>query len=269
MTYIKIIFLLLISSAVYANSIDINEEIKFTSILQNAQIYIDKNRDKTIEDIKKIDNLFENNEKNILSFGYSPSFDVWIKFTIFNNSDKTLNKIIEYNNPLSTNVEFFDPNNNYEIQNNGLLFDNIDKKTINPIFNIKIEANQSKTYYLKASSYITTLIIDLKLWDENSFYKKEIKHQVVLALFFGAMLILGIYNLFIFFFTRDISYLYYVFYIVGLIIHHLMYTGIANTYFLDYKSMISIVSLASKMKLVLLQMMKDLIFMKKLNSNSF
>lgn len=44
--------LLLISSAVYANSININEEIKFVSILQNAQIYIDKNRDKKIEDIK-------------------------------------------------------------------------------------------------------------------------------------------------------------------------------------------------------------------------
>lgn len=245
MIYIKIIFLLLISSTVYANSINVDEDSKSLSILQNAQIYIDKNRDKTIDDIKKMDNLFEKNEKNILSFGYSPNFDVWVKFTISNNSDKTLNKIIEYNNPLSTNVEFFDPNKNYQIQNDGLLFDKVDKKTINPIFHIKIEANQSNIYYLKASSYITTLIIDLKLWDEDSFYKKEIKHQVILALFFGAMLILGIYNLFIYFFTRDISYLYYVFYIVGLIIHHLMYTGIANTYFLDYKSMITIVSLAS------------------------
>lgn len=245
MFYIKIIFLLLISSSVYANSININEEIKFVSILQNAQIYIDKNRDKTIEDIKKMDILFENNQKNILSFSYSPNFDVWIKFTIFNNSDKTINKIIEYNNPLSTNIEFFDPNKNYQSQYDGLLFDKVDKKTINPIFNIKIEANQSNTYYLKASSYITTLIIDLNLWDEDSFYKKEIKHQVILALFFGAMLILGIYNLFIYFFTKDISYLYYVFYIVGLIIHHLMYTGTANTYFLDYKSMITIVSFAS------------------------
>ncbi|MDD2896528.1 MAG: 7TM diverse intracellular signaling domain-containing protein [Aliarcobacter sp.] len=245
MTYIKIIFLLLISSTVCANSINIYEDTKSLSILQNAQIYIDKNRDKTIEDIKKMDNLFEKNEKNILSFGYSPNFDVWVKFTISNNCDKTFNKIIEYNNPLSTNVEFFDPNKNYQIQNDGLLFDKLDKKTINPIFNIKIEANQSNTYYLKASSYITTLIIDLKLWDEDSFYKKEIKHQVILALFFGAMLILGIYNLFIYFFTKDISYLYYVFYIIGLIIHHLMYTGIANTYFLDYKSMITIVSFAS------------------------
>ena len=245
MPYIKIIFLLLISSAVYANSININEEIKFVSVLQNAQIYIDKNKDKTIEDIKNIDNLFENNEKNILSFGYSPNFDVWIKFTISNKSDKTLNKILEYNNPLSTNIEFFDPKKNYQVQNDGLLFNKIDKKTINPTFLINIEANQSATYYLKASSYITTLIIDLKLWDEETFYKKEIKHQVILALFFGAMLILGIYNLFIYFFTKDISYLYYVLYIVGLIIHHLMYTGIANTYFLNYNSMITIVSLAS------------------------
>ena len=122
MIYIKIIFLLLISSVVYANSINIYKDTKSLSILQTAQIYIDKNRNKTIEDIKKMDSLFEKNEKNILSFGYSPNFDVWVKFTISNNSDKTLNKIIEYNNSLSTNVEFFDPNKNYQIQNDGLLF---------------------------------------------------------------------------------------------------------------------------------------------------
>ncbi|MGD9625560.1 MAG: histidine kinase dimerization/phosphoacceptor domain -containing protein [Arcobacter sp.] len=39
--------------------------------------------------------------------------------------------------------------------------------------------------------------------------------------------------------------LYYVLYILGLIIHHLMYTGIANVYFLNYEQKITIVSLAS------------------------
>ena len=178
-------------------------------------------------------------------FGYSPNFDVWIKFTLKNSSNNSIKKILEYNNPLTTNIEFYDSKKDYKVQKHGLLSQNDNKFVLNPIFLIELEANEEKTYFLKASSEITTLIINLKLWDEEKFYEKEIKHQVVLCLFFGAMFILAIYNLFIYFFTRDISYFYYVIYIFGLIIHHLMYTGIANIYLFDYDSMLLIVSLAS------------------------
>lgn len=244
MFYLKIIFLLLFSSTLFANIIDINEETKTLDILSKSEIYIDKNKNLTFEDIKNQNIKFEKNNKNILSYGYSPTFDVWIKFTLKNSSKKTIKKIIEYDNPLTTNVDFFDFNKN-SIQKDGLLSKDINKFVINPIFSIELNPNEENTYFIKASSFITTLIIDLKLLDEESFYKKEIKHQIILSLFFGAMLILGIYNFFIYLFTRDISYLYYVLYILGLIIHHLMYTGIANVYFLNYEQKITIVSLAS------------------------
>ena len=244
MFYLKIIFLLLFSSTLFANMIDINEETKTLDILSKSEIYIDKNKNLTFEDIKNQNIKFEKNNKNILSYGYSPTFDVWIKFTLKNSSKKTIKKIIEYDNPLTTNVDFFDFNKN-SIQKDGLLSKDINKFVINPIFSIELNPNEENTYFIKASSFITTLIIDLKLLDEESFYKKEIKHQIILSLFFGAMFILGIYNFFIYLFTRDISYLYYVLYILGLIIHHLMYTGIANVYFLNYEQKITIVSLAS------------------------
>lgn len=244
MFYLKIIFLLLFSSTLFANVIDINEETKTLDILSKSEIYIDKNKNLTFEDIKNQNIKFEKNNKNILSYGYSPTFDVWIKFTLKNSSKKTIKKIIEYDNPLTTNVDFFDFNKN-SIQKDGLLSKDINKFVINPIFSIELNPNEENTYFIKASSFITTLIIDLKLLDEESFYKKEIKHQIILSLFFGAMFILGIYNFFIYLFTRDISYLYYVIYILGLIIHHLMYTGIANVYFLNYEQKITIVSFAS------------------------
>ncbi len=77
------------------------------------------------------------------------------------------------------------------------------------------------------------------------FFKKEIKHQIILTLFFGAMFILAIYNLFIYFFTKDISYLYYVLYILGIIVHHLLYIGFANIYLLEPSLMIKTIEAAS------------------------
>lgn len=244
MTYLKIIFFLFVSTNLFSNSIDIAKKNQI-ELLQTSEIFIDEKRDYTIDKIVVSDDLFQKNDKNILSFGYSPDFDVWIKFTLKNSSNNSMKKILEYNNPLTTNIEFYDSKKDYKVQKHGLLSQNDNKFVLNPIFLIELEANEEKTFFLKASSEITTLIINLKLWDEENFYEKEIKHQVVLCLFFGAMFILAIYNLFIYFFTRDISYFYYVIYIFGLIIHHLMYTGIANVYLFDYDSMLLIVSLAS------------------------
>lgn len=244
MTYLKIILLLFISTNLFSDLIEIDKKNQI-ELLQTSEIFIDEKRDYTIDKIVVSDDLFQKNDKNILSFGYSPDFDVWIKFTLKNSSNNSIKKILEYNNPLTTNIEFYDSKKDYKVQKHGLLSQNDNKFVLNPIFLIELEANEEKTYFLKASSEITTLIINLKLWDEEKFYEKEIKHQVVLCLFFGAMFILAIYNLFIYFFTRDISYFYYVIYIFGLIIHHLMYTGIANIYLFDYDSMLLIVSLAS------------------------
>lgn len=244
MTYLRILFLLFISTNLFSTSIDINNKNQI-NLLSSSEIFIDQKRDYNIDKIVDSFHLFVKNDKDILSFGYSPDFNVWVKFTLKNSSDNKVKKILEYNNPLTTNIEFYNPNKNYAVEKNGLLSNIEEKFVINPTFLIELEANEEKIYFLKASSEITTLIINLKLWNEDKFYEKEIKHQVVLCLFFGAMSILAIYNLFIYFFTRDVSYFYYVVYIFGLIIHHLMYTGIANIYLFDYESMITIVGLAS------------------------
>ncbi|MFW3426095.1 7TM diverse intracellular signaling domain-containing protein [Aliarcobacter butzleri] len=240
----KLALFIIFSSNIYANILNIDENTKNINLLQYSEIYIDKTRSLTIEDIKNPNIKFEKNDKNILAYGYSPDLDVWIKITIKNNSNKPILKIIEYNNPLTTNIDFFDSNKNIHLKD-GFLIDNLDKSTINPIFKIELNPNEENIYFIKATSNITTLIVDLKLWDENVFYKKEIKHQLILSLFFGAMFILGIYNLFIYVFTKDKSYLYYVLYIFGLILHHLVYVGFAKLYIFNLETLKIIIELAA------------------------
>ncbi|PLY11483.1 MAG: histidine kinase [Arcobacter sp.] len=245
MKHLKIIFFLFITTFIYANPVTVDNQTKFINLLPHSEIFLDRSRNMTIDEIDNSSQLFKKNDKKLLGFGYSPDFDVWIKFTLKNNTDKVISKILEYDNPLTTNIEFYNPNKNYKKEEDGLSLKNLHETIINPIFIIELKPKESSTYYVKASSFITTLIVKLNLWNSDSFYNKEIKHQLILALFFGAMLILALYNLFIFFFTRDISYLYYVVYMIGLIIHHLLYVGIANAYFLTSENMTIIISMAS------------------------
>lgn len=241
MNYMKLFFLLIFFTLCDAKPIIIDSHTKEINLLSQSEIYIDHSRKLTIEQIKNSNIAFEKNEKNLLGFGYSPNFDVWIRFTLYNNTNKNIERILEYANALTTDILFFDEKNSVK---DGL-FHAENRNTINPIFNISLNANESKTYYVKASSYITSLIVKLNLLDTSHFYSKEIQHQFILALFFGAMIILGLYNLFIYFFTKDISYLYYVLYLVGIIVHHLMYVGISSIYLLNSQWMHYAVSSAS------------------------
>ncbi|AXH11286.1 7TM diverse intracellular signaling domain-containing protein [Halarcobacter bivalviorum] len=229
--YKIIIALFLLFSMLYSKPITLYENLKEIDILKYSDLYIDYSKELTINDIKKNKDLFQINNNSRLSYGYSPDFNVWIRFKLKNGTNKKLQKILEYDNPLTTHIEFYDLEENSK-KIKGLYFRQNDIKTVNSTFKIDLKPNSEKTFYIKANSQITTLIIKLKIWDYLTFFEKELKHQMILALFFGAMFILGIYNLFIFFFTRDISYLYYVIYIIGIIVHHLLYVGFATIYLL-------------------------------------
>ena len=238
-----LIFLFYIS-AQNLSALEINKTTKFYNLLPHAKIYIDKSKSLTIKNILLIKSKFKKNDKKFLTYGYAPDFNVWLTFTLKNSTNKPLDKILEYKNPLTTHIEFFCPIDNL-IQKEGLYQIAKDRKTLNPIFEINLQPQESKIFYIKATSHITTLKIALNLYDNKSFYEKEIKHQLILGLFFASMLILGVYNLFIYFFTKDISYLYYVLYIFGIIAHQMIYTGMANVYLFSQPLRINFVEYAS------------------------
>lgn len=224
------VILLLLFAVSQLFSVEIYNQKIFENLLPNAEIYIDKNNSLNIDTVQTQD-FFKNYQKN-LGFGYSPNFTVWIRFTLENKSAKKIDKIIEYANPLTTNVTFFDPQSN-RIHKDGLIYISSNRESLNPIFAITLEPHSSKTFYIKAYSHITTLIVSVNLWDKKSFYSHEIKHQFILAMFFGAMGIIILYNFLIYWGTREISYLYYVLFFVSIAIHHILYLGLAGLYLLS------------------------------------
>jgi two-component sensor histidine kinase len=211
-------------------------------LLSDSKMYIDHTKKVTIETIEE--QAFTPIEKNELGFGYGPDFDVWIKIELNNPYDEKLTKIIEYTNPLTTTVELYDASTHRLLDKGGTSAD-CTIESINPAFAITLQAHEHKTYYLKASSSVTTLIVGLTLWDMRTFYEHESKHQFTLALFFGAMGIIILYNLFIYLFAREKVYLYYVLGFAGIIFHHLFYKGLAGLYFFSPDEVMGIVKYAS------------------------
>ena len=221
---------MLFLSYLSATNIDIDKSSNI-DILSSSEIFIDYSKKLTIDKIIENKVSFSKIDSSAKKFGYSPDFKVWIKFTLHNIENEAILKIIEFDNPLVTNINFYENNNLKESE--GLLNKSIERKSVNPVFHIKLEKDETKTYYIEASSKKTSLSLKLNLYSYEAFYKQEIIQQIILSLFFGGMIVLALYNLSIYFMIKYISYFYYVGYIITLVFHHLLYVGFANLYLFD------------------------------------
>ena len=88
MKKVLFIFIIFISS-LFANTIDINKSFS-KEILSSSQIFIDDSKKLTIKEISNNQVDFTDINSSIKRFGYSPNFNVWIKFTIHNSENELL-----------------------------------------------------------------------------------------------------------------------------------------------------------------------------------
>jgi hypothetical protein len=57
------------------------------------------------------------------------------------------------------------------------------------------------------------------------------KNTIILALFFGAMGIVVLYNIIVLFVTKELNYLYFILFFITIGFHHLMYKDVMTLYF--------------------------------------
>lgn len=81
----------------------------------------------------------------------------------------------------------------------------------NMVVPIKAQAGDQISLFFRMASKITPIKqFEAKLWTEQAFWPHTIQLQSMHGLYFGAVLIIALYNLFIFFSVRESAYLLYV-----------------------------------------------------------
>lgn len=102
----------------------------------------------------------------------------------------------------------------------------------NFLFDFPIAPNETKTIYLRLGSHDgihePSPII---LWDKEAFTFASNINSLGLGLYFGIMIVMVIYNLFIYFVVKDVTYIYYVLYISGFMSWLATYYGYCFQYF--------------------------------------
>ena len=196
-------------------------------VLHTSEVYIDKNSSYTIKNIHDADfKNFKTLDTNKINLGYTTD-TVWLKFSISNPTDKPLKKVLVLDNQMLDSIILFTKENSiYNQENFGIKYDkDFNDKILDFYFNLSLEANETRDYYLQVSSISSAVYFKLELMDKDELVINELNHQLILTMFFIGLLTLLIYNSFIYFFTKDINYIFYVGYLFFTLWNHTSYTG--------------------------------------------
>jgi two-component system NtrC family sensor kinase len=159
-----------------------------------------------------------------VSSGYIPSkaqvpnlnlskSDFWLKFSIKNESSENhLLLTLEY--PTLDVCEFYYPlNNKYLIQkaNDTKPFNDRKYKHQNFVFDVYIQKNTTETFYLKVRSG-EEMVLPLILGTPQKIAESLLTQEILWGILIGLILVMILYNSFVYISTKDESYLYYVLY---------------------------------------------------------
>lgn len=153
-------------------------------------------------------------KKSVLSFGYNPA-SVWVHLPLENSSD-TADWFLEIAYPVLDDVDVHIANAKGEKQ----LFKLGDHEYYhhrpvnhrNFVVPLKLERGESADIFVRVASG-TSLQVPIRLWRQKAFYDAQQFSLITQGIYFGFMLVMVLYNLFLYSYIREIRYLLYVMFV--------------------------------------------------------
>lgn len=220
---LRIVILLLalpLSSSVLASAVFTNKIEHYPlSLSPYIQIYEDTSQALSIDDIRALGHSqWQGGGTGTASFGFTDSA-YWVKVTLKNEDAIKKRVKLEQAYPLIDSLQFYSPKPNPSVTNEGFYdrhqtgdaypFSTRGIHHHNFVFAITLAPLSHQDFYFRLQSR-DTIEINIKLWDDTSFAVSDHNNQLIYGLFYGAIFVLFIFNLSIYFALKDNSYLFYV-----------------------------------------------------------
>ncbi|TAF34947.1 MAG: hypothetical protein EAZ57_02135 [Cytophagales bacterium] len=188
--------------------------IKATDLLY----YEDENAKLDIKDIIKLPpKSFVQGEGEVFNLGNKRSA-IWVQLSLQKNTEEKL--LLEILNPFLDNFEFYYADESGQIlvssYGNKRNFQERTYQLTNFVLDLPFEnRGQTKTFYIKLYGELP-MALPMRVSTWPVLTERTHVRDVAMGLYFGIMLAIALYNLFLLFATRDIVYVYYVIYAVSL-----------------------------------------------------
>jgi len=163
-----------------------------------------------------------------INFGYSSSV-WWLRFEIEANPAVARDWLLEVAFPTLDSVEYFGPGGEHLSTGDHLPFAMRPLEHRNFVFPLHLSEGGTNMVWLRVASE-GTLTIPLRLWQAGAFWQDSLTSYSVLAVYFGMLLALALYNLLLWVSLRNPNYLNYVLFATSMAVGQLSFNGLGNQF---------------------------------------
>jgi PAS domain S-box-containing protein len=198
---------------------------------RHLEILKDPSGELTIQDVTSVayQDQFRLSQTDTPNFGYQ-SAAYWVRFRVRNQSERLHNWILELGFANMHYLDLYLPlpdGTGYVVKQTGVLrpYKSRDIPFRLLSFNLDVPSGSEQTVYLRFRSD-ASMTLPLMLWSQSAFTGHMLVDQLTLGAFYGILLIMALYNFFLFILIRDRTYIYLVLLIVGTGIFFLFYDAV-------------------------------------------
>jgi len=211
----------------------LDETTKKHDMYPAIDIFKDREMKLTIDDVVSDDffDKFIPSDEIIQKKGFFKRIN-WLRFEVKNESNQN-DWLLEFAFPLINDLQIYTKEDD-EIKllykaGSDLPFNQRKVKHRHFIYNVDIKPRESKTFYALAVGS-GDLHPPITIWDKDTFIEKTQREFVLLGLFYGIILVMILYNLFLYFSLRLKSYLYYVIAMIFTLLGKISINGLGFQY---------------------------------------
>ncbi|RPI92074.1 MAG: hypothetical protein EHM32_09645, partial [Spirochaetales bacterium] len=138
---------------------------------------------------------------------------------------------LEYNYPIIDRVELFIPEGSGFQRTSAGDYKPFAERPVeyrSPVFQLT-QKGGTTAYYLRVQSQ-GSLTVPLVAWLPKEFEKMKAAEMILLGIYYGIMLGLALYNVFLFISVRERSYLYLLLFIIGVTVFTMVHNGLGFQY---------------------------------------
>lgn len=189
---------------------------------EDLEVFEDKSAEMTIESIQALpdDSFLRLSGQSVPNFGFNRS-NIWIRFTIDGNKLPEEQYTLELRNPVLDKVDLYEfHSTEFKLINETgdlLPFNTRQVEHRNYRFTIYPSKQYEKEYYLMINSGGEQLYAPLFLYTPDNLKQYDLKDQLTLGSYFGIILFVLLFNLFLYFIIKEKLHLYYVLYNLNLL----------------------------------------------------
>ncbi|WP_079226419.1 hybrid sensor histidine kinase/response regulator [Pseudomonas putida] len=237
MRYLLIMLLGLLPAL--AGAVEFDEATRHLPLGKVMQVYEDRDGSASIAQVSApiFASRFRTHREDVLNAGYSTSV-FWLKVDLhYVASANALPRqwLLELAYPPMDHIELYLPGSDGEFRlaqrtGDALPYDSRQIRQNNYLFELPLQPGQSTTAYLRLHSQ-GSLQAPLALWSAEAYMEDQPTRLYVLGMIYGVLLVMAVYNLFIYLSVRDVSYLYYILYIASFGLYQVSVNGAGVAYF--------------------------------------